>query len=71
MAVVCPITTKPKDGPFEVRLIGGKTVGAVLPELVRSLDWRARGATLIEKATSEVLNEAVAKLAVIIGEVAL
>lgn len=67
MAVICPITSKPKDGPFEVWLTGGKTVGAVLPDLVRSVDWRMRGATLIEKASPSVVDEAVAKLVAIVG----
>lgn len=66
-AVVCPITTKPKDGPLEVRLIVEATVGVVLPERVRSLDWKVRNCQFIEKASGAVLAEVVAKVQAIIN----
>ena len=67
MAIICPITTRPNDSPFEVRVAGKKTAGAVLPQLIRSLDWKARHATLIEKAPAEVVRETTEKLAALIG----
>lgn len=47
VALACPISSRIRDWPFEVRLPGGIPVtGVVLADQVRSLDWRARGATI-------------------------
>ena len=62
LAVLCPITSRVKGYPFEVRLPPGLTVsGAVLSDQVKSLDWRARRARFIcrlpTRATLEVLEK--------------
>lgn len=45
LAVICPITTKVKGYPFEVRIPDGLPIrGAVLADHVKSLDWRERRA---------------------------
>ena len=47
LAIVCPVTSRRKDYPFEVALPEGLPVtGVVLSDQVKSLDWRARGAEL-------------------------
>ena len=61
-ALVCPVTTKPSTDPFEVTIGTNKTVGVVLPDRIRSVDWRARRAALIENAPPGVLDEVHAKL---------
>jgi mRNA interferase MazF len=44
LAVVVPVTTRPKGRPFEVPLPPGLPVrGVVLADQVRSVDWSARG----------------------------
>ena len=61
LALFCPITSKAKGYPFEVRVPEGlKTSGVVLSDQVKSLDWRARNAKFAGKlpagAVDEVLN---------------
>lgn len=57
LAIVCPISTKPKGHAFEVPLPAGLGVqGVVLTQHVKSLDWRARGAQFRERAPAEVIS---------------
>lgn len=67
LVLVCPITSKVRDYPFEVRLAGHRTVGAVLADRLRSFDWRARESVLIEKVSDETLAEVRAKLMTLIA----
>jgi mRNA interferase MazF len=47
LAVVVPVTTRPKGRPFEVPLPDGLRVrGVVLTDQVRSVDWSARAVQL-------------------------
>ncbi len=49
--VVCPITTKVKGSPFEVRIPPGlKAHGCVVASEVRTVDYFARRARFMEKA---------------------
>jgi len=66
LAIFCPITSRVKGYPFEVNVDGKKIRGAVLSDQVKSLDWKARRARLIEKLDDEALAEVVAKLSSII-----
>ena len=61
-ALVCPVTTKPRDYPFEVAVNTNKTTGVVLADRLRSFDWRARQCVLIEKAPAGVVEEVRARL---------
>ncbi len=63
LAVLCPITSRGKGYPFEVDLPAGSALeGVVLADQVKSLDWRARGAALIERLPEAVTAEVLAKL---------
>jgi mRNA interferase MazF len=63
LALVCPVTSRAKGYPFEVRLPDGLEVqGVILADQVRSLDWRARDATLITAVPQETIDEVLAKL---------
>lgn len=63
LALVCPVTSRIKGYPFEVRLPEGGTVtGVVLADQLRSLDWRARNAKLIEQAPADVITLVTARL---------
>ena len=42
MMLVCPITTKIKQYPFEVRIKAKKIDGVILADQVKSIDWRVR-----------------------------
>ena len=66
LAIFCPITTRIKGYPFEVNVNGKKVKGAILSDQVKSLDWKARRAKLIEKLDDEALAEVVAKLSSIV-----
>lgn len=63
LALVCPVTSRIKGYPFEVHLPAGGTVsGVVLADQLKSLDWRARKATLIEQAPAGVITQVTARL---------
>lgn len=63
LAVMCPITSRVKGYPFEVRLPPGLAVsGAVLSDQVKSLDWRARRVRLIVRLPAQLTREVLEKL---------
>ncbi|MCP2727698.1 type II toxin-antitoxin system PemK/MazF family toxin [Limnofasciculus baicalensis] len=63
LALICPITGKVKGLSFEVKLAESmETVGVVLVDHIKSLDWRARNIKFVEKATPDVIEEVLAKL---------
>ncbi len=66
LGLFCPVTSTEKGYPFEVRVRGKSISGVVLADQVKSLDWRARKARLIEVVPPEVLEEAKAKVAALL-----
>lgn len=66
LAVCCPITSKVKGYPFEVIISGKKIQGAVLSDHLKNLDWKARKAKFIEKATEEAVQQCSMKIAALI-----
>ena len=63
LALLCPITGQEKGYPFEVVLPAKLAVsGVVLADLVKSLDWRARQATLICAVPEEIVGKVLEKL---------
>jgi mRNA interferase MazF len=52
LLVCCPVTTKIKSYPFEVKL-SGSPPSVALADQVKSVDWRKRGATRKGIATCE------------------
>ncbi len=68
LALLCPITSQVKGYPFEVAIPEGlKISGAVLSDQVKSLDWRARQASLICTLPDTVVGEVLGKLGVLLG----
>jgi mRNA interferase MazF len=68
LGIFCPITSQAKGYPFEVGLPSGSTVaGVILSDQVKSLDWRARHADLIESLPPEVTEEVLGKLGTLVG----
>ena len=64
LAVVCPITSRAKGWPMEVKLPSGLPVsGVVLVDHVKSVDREARGMEIIGTAPPEVLDDIDARLA--------
>lgn len=58
LAIVCPITSTERGFPFHVGVTGSpKVKGFVMVEHVKSIDFRARSAKRIAKASQPVLEE--------------
>lgn len=67
LALLCPITSQRKGYPFEVQLPPGLRIqGVVLADQVKSLDWRIRRAERADSVPQPVLDEAVAKIRVLL-----
>ncbi len=69
LAVICPITSKVKNLPYEITLEGCQTQGVLLPIHVRSVDSGARKMVFIEKAPSKLVAKAASFVRVLIEEV--
>ena len=64
LAIVCPITSRERGWPMEVRLPPGLPIeGVVLVDHVRSVDREARKLEVVGMAPPEVLDEIDARLA--------
>ncbi|MCL4526544.1 MAG: endoribonuclease MazF [Gammaproteobacteria bacterium] len=66
LMVCCPMTTRAKGYPFEVRIVGD-IPGVLLADQVKSLDWRERQARFKGRVTALELDEAKAKACALIG----
>jgi mRNA interferase MazF len=67
LALFCPVTSKVKGYPFEVRLPADIPVtGVVLADQVKSLDWKERRAERLARLPQEILNQLVQKLIVLV-----
>ncbi len=67
LGLFCPITSQVKGYPFEVAFPDGcSTVGVILADQVKSLDWRARQAKLFERAPVDIVAETLGKIQALI-----
>lgn len=63
LALVCPITTRVKGYPFEVKIPEESGVeGVVLSDQVKSLDWEKRKAAFICQVPESVTRDVLARL---------
>ena len=63
LAIVCPLTTTDRGYPFHVPVTDNPhVVGFVMVEQVKSIDFRARKAKRIGKASDDVLDTALSIL---------
>jgi mRNA interferase MazF len=67
LGLFCPITSKIKNYPFEVRIENKKINGVVLSDQIKSLDWKAREIEFITKETDEKTEEIKNKISVLIN----
>lgn len=67
LAIICPITSKIKDYPFEVR-INSIIQGVILSDQIKSLDWKSRNAAFIEKTSEEILKEILENIDLLLNE---
>lgn len=66
LVLLAPITSKVKGLPFEVKLKDTKTKGVILCHQVRTVDYLARGIEFIEKAPKSTVDDALAKISVLV-----
>lgn len=58
LAIVCPLTTTHREYPFHVAVLDNADVkGFVMVEQVKSIDYRARQAKPVGKASEDLLDE--------------
>jgi len=68
LGLFCPITSKIKNYPFEVKMENDKINGVVLADQIKSLDWKTREIEFMTKETSEKVNEIIDKIGVLLFE---
>ena len=67
LALVCPITTQAKGYPFEVAIPSERPVtGVILADQVKSIDWRARRAKVVDRLDANVVAKTLALLRVLL-----
>ena len=63
LALFCPITSKVKGYPFEVKLPEGLPVeGVVLADQIKNLDWISRSAQFACEIPVEIMQEVILKM---------
>lgn len=67
LMLVCPITSKVKGYPFEIRVNAEKIDGVVLADQIKSLDWRERKPTFIIKSSEDIIRRVQYTAMTIIG----
>ncbi|HEY4476816.1 MAG TPA: type II toxin-antitoxin system PemK/MazF family toxin [Candidatus Paceibacterota bacterium] len=66
LAVVCPITSKIRGSPFEINILGKQTIGVILTNQIRTIDFHVRRAIICDSVNSFCLEEVIAKIKLII-----
>jgi mRNA interferase MazF len=66
---VCPISTTQRKNPFYVPIPEGEAVtGVIMTDQLRSLDYRARQASLIGECSKDLLKEVLKRIEPILFE---
>ena len=66
LCIVCPITSREKGYPFEVKIVGQTISGVVLSDQMKSCDWQARKIKFVESLGDDDLEQVMAKLALLV-----
>ena len=66
LGLFCPITSKIKEYPFEVKVSLKKINGVVLSDQIKSLDWKSREIEYIGKVTPKMITEIIDKISVLL-----
>ena len=66
LAILCPITSKEKGYPFEVKINLKAVAGVILADHVKNLDWVERKVTFITKAPESLVDEVISIINTII-----
>lgn len=68
LALVAPITSTVRGHGFEVPLSDDlKTKGVVLCQQVKTIDYEFRGISFVEKASTKVVNESLARVRALVS----
>ena len=68
LALVAPITSRVRGHGFEVTINDATNInGVVLCQQLKTIDYKERGLQYVEKASSNVINEALRKVRVIVA----
>lgn len=63
LALICPITSKIKKYPFEVKLPDYFDIkGVIISDQIKSLDWRVRQAEYISIADSNIVDNVLSNI---------
>jgi mRNA interferase MazF len=68
LGLFCPITSKIKNYPFEVKIENKKINGVVLSDQIKSLDWETREIEFITKEKSKIIDEIINKISMLLFE---
>jgi len=68
LGLFCPITSKIKDYPFEIKIDNKKINGVILADQIKSLDWKIRDIEYITKEAAEKIKEVINKINVLLSE---
>lgn len=63
LLIACPITRTERPWGTRVPLAGTTTAGHIMIEQVKTIDWRARGATFIEQIPADLLADVKSRIA--------
>ncbi|MFM2339615.1 MAG: endoribonuclease MazF [Candidatus Parcubacteria bacterium] len=66
LLVCCPVTSKIKGYPFEVKIMLDGKAGVILTDQLRTLDWQARYVSFIQEVTKTVLADVQEKVKALI-----
>ena len=67
IALICPITSKAKGYPFEVFVSEGKIKGVILPDQIKSVDWKERRVKFVAQASPQTIRMVQKYLALLIA----
>lgn len=68
LGLFCPITSKEKSYPFEVKLPPDiKISGVILTDQIKNLDWKVRKVKFICRLSDEYIQEVQGKIRALIG----
>ena len=68
LGLFCPMISKSKGYPFEVKIENKKISGVILSDQIKSLDWKTREIEFIFKEKSEKTEEVINKVNVLIND---
>ncbi len=62
LLVCCPITSKSKGYPFEVKVVVEEKLGVILSDQIHTIDWGQRNVRFIKEVPVSVLQEVQEKI---------